>query len=154
MPSGFCLFFAFGFVVEFTDFWVLGDFAMTRLLLFGVVMMVSGCTRKTDPQVHEIGLDSLTRSYQVAGSFTGKLVKLTIPPESYSVVNRELHVSGTVPRTPPLVVFKLSPLASLPDPKKTVVVIGKCGEPQRDGVWRSFRADYSVTVADCLVAQP
>lgn len=125
---------------------------MIRALIFGVVVL-SGCKTKPDTQVHEIGIDSLTRSHQVAASFSGKLVKVTIQPSSYAVVGRELHVRGTVANTPPIVVFKLSPVSSLPDPKLPVTIIGRCEAPVRDGIYRSSRADYSLAVTDCLTAQ-
>lgn len=126
---------------------------MIRAFLCGLVVVVSGC-KKTPEQVHEIGIDSLVRSFETAQSYSGRLVKLTLQPGTYSLFGREVHVSGTLPSRPPIVVFQLAPAASLPDPKRPLYLVGRCGAAVRDGVWRSSRANYSVTVADCLAAQP
>lgn len=126
---------------------------MTRLVLVGLVVVL-GC-RKTPEEVHEIPIASLSRDFSTAQSYSGKLVKLTLQPGTYTTLGREVHVNGPVPNRPPIVVFQLAPAASLPsDPKRPVYLVGRCGAVVRDGIYRSSRANYFVTVADCLAAQP
>lgn len=119
-----------------------------------LVMAVSGCRENSDKPVHEIGIESLTRDYNVARAFAGHTIKVRIDPGWYAVVGREIHVPGTTPYTTPIAVFQLHSASSIPDPKQQVYIVGRCGTPVRDGVRRSMRADYRVTITDCLVAQP
>lgn len=126
-----------------------------RVFVFlAAVTAVSGCREKPDEHVHEIGVESLVRGLTVARAFDGKLVKVRIDPGWYVVAGREIRVHGTVPHTTPIVTFVLHPTATPPDPKRQVYVIGRCGAADHDGVRRSARADYCVTVRDCLAAQP
>lgn len=117
----------------------------------------SGCgepTKQTE-EFYEIGVgydDGLCRSLSTAQSFQGHLIKTHIEPGRYAVVGREIHVPGTVPGSPPLIVFRLSAAGTPPDPKRPVKVVGRVQSVTHDRVWRTRRADYGVLVTDCLAA--
>lgn len=121
---------------------------MTRLVF---VVVLVGCAKTPE----QIGIDSLARDFSAAQSYSGRLVKLTLQPGTYTPVGREIHVHGPVPNRPPIVVFQLAESSpEVSDPKKPLHLVGRCGEAVRDHIYRSSRANYSVTVSECVASQP
>ena len=121
-------------------------------LLMGVVVTVIACQKKDDePQVlYQIGAETLTRNYDVAERFAGQSVRVRLQPDTYAAAGREIHVPGTVPNTPPILIFRFEPGETVPGAGGCEIT-GKCGRPVRDGVWRTLRCDYTLIISGCRV---
>lgn len=160
-PAGadFGLRFAVGFVVEFTDLatFVFGVFAMMRPVLVCVLALTSAACGPTNPnpaQVYDVGVYTLARDIQTAESYAGCMIRVRVERSKYTAAGSSVHVHGTVPDTPPLVIFVC--VGAVPaDAPRGLVLTGRCKGPTRDGVFRTARADFVVTVLDCsAVAAP
>lgn len=123
-------------------------------LAFACAMcLLHGCSPSTPPSnvVYSVSLDTLTRDYHTANTYSRYLIRVRLAPKSYSVVGREIRVAGTVPDTPPLLVFQCrdDPPADYPG----IDIIGRCLAPKRDGIFRTAHADFCLRVTDCSVSR-
>jgi hypothetical protein len=140
-----------------------GAFAMTRTsIVLGVATIASGAAalsgcpgcgpeRPAAPEaVHDVGPLALARDLPTAQAYAGRLVRVRLAAGTYEAAGAELRVRGSVPFSPPLLVFRCR--EAPPAGGVALVVTGRCGEPQRDGFWRTASADFCVTVSDCTAA--
>lgn len=129
---------------------------MCRLVVVGFIALV-GCRAapQAPEKIYDVGPFVLARDRQTAESFSGYRVRVALAAGEYETAPGELRVPASVPGVSPLLVFRCAPEAvpartpgkSLP----AVVVVGRCRGPQRDGVFRTHRADFWVLVEECAV---
>ncbi len=134
---------------------------MRRLVLMLVVwlpLIVFGCdaSKPTSAPPRPVPLDVgwmvFTRDHGMACVYTGKRVRVRLDKEEYAVVVNgdtvELRVWAGDRSVPPVLRF----CGTGPAPSGHITVTGTCGEPIRDGIWRSPRVDYMVVVDECVWA--
>lgn len=124
---------------------------MTRAL--AALVLFAGCSRPqpTGPeQVWDVSAGHLTRDLPTSQSYAGRMVRVRLDRGTYSVSGRDIHVSGTVPFTPAILVFHCrEPQGE--GARLSLVVTGRCLPPKRDYIFRTALADFGVEVADCSV---
>jgi hypothetical protein len=128
---------------------------MTRPLAILVLLaLLSACPRQEKAPrprvVYDVSPWALARDYPAAKSYAGHAVRVRLEPKTYSVEGDDIHVPGSVPFTPPLIVFKCR---DDPPHSGELVVQGTVETPVRDSIWRTTRADFCVVVTDCTVVR-
>ncbi len=111
----------------------------------------------TEPAVKPPPLDVnytvLYRDLDTALAYKGFRVRCRLGADEYKV-NRtegrwELHVWAGDRAAPPVLIF----CCEDGPPEGPVTIVGVCYAVERDGVWRSPRADFRVIVGDCQVSR-
>lgn len=125
------------------------------LALFVVLSALSGCwsgSTAGPTAVYDASRHAITRDLPAAWSYVGYNVRVRLEVDAYTVVGREVRVSGSVPGSPPLLVFVCRDVP--PGGTGPLTLTGRVLPPVRDHIWRTARADFSLTVTDCTVTRP
>lgn len=129
-----------------------------RLLALSILVLLPGCgpapapsPREIPNQVWTVSPEFLTRDIETAKLYAGYRVRLALPAQTYTVVKPgELAFAASFPGVSPLIDFKC--IGSVPTMnKQSIILVGVCRDPVHDGVWRTHRADFHITIDECVV---
>jgi hypothetical protein len=130
-----------------------------RFSTFAFALLLCGCgpaPRPTDPvpppEIHDVHWTALTRDYPTASSYAGRTVRVRLAKGEYAHEGNELRVWANDRTVPAILLIRLA--APPPPGDGPLVVVGTCRGATRDGVWRSPRADYFVTVTEATASVP
>lgn len=135
---------------------------MVRLILMGLLPFLSVACRSASPpapeQIYAVSPYTLCRDLQMARDFANCRVRMVFNAGDYVVAADCLQMPSSIPNAPPIMVLRPAADQLLPIAGQTVTVVGRCGQPIHDGVWRTRRVDFWLTVSECtftvLVAKP
>lgn len=133
---------------------VWGVLAMSRIsLLLGICLCVScgptvSSTKKDQP-IYDVAWISLSNDYHTANSYRNQRVRIRIDASDYEVVGNSIQVYLGKKATP---CFIKCDCREVPPSKSNLIISGTCLGPTRDGIWRSPRTDFYITVVDCVVS--
>ena len=125
------------------------------LVCFVLLPGCSGPTPAPSPReipnhVWDVSPEFLTRDIATAKLYAGYRVRLSLAAGTYLVVKPgELTIPAQMPGVDALIRFHC--LTAPVDNKRSIVLVGVCREPVRDGIWRTHRADFYVAVDECVV---
>ena len=130
-----------------------------RLFALSLLALVSGChgtapkpTHREIPRtVWSVSAEFLTRDYDTAENYRDCRIRVSLRSRQYRIVDAaDLAIPSHNPGLSPLIVFHC--ISDTPrDNTFSCVVVGICRGPIRDGQWRTPRADFSITVDECVI---
>lgn len=123
---------------------------MIRLFFLwcGCVLCLScGPKPTTAPTItHDVAWQALVRDHTTASAYQNHRIRVQLDAAEYEHADGEVRVWAGARTMPPVLVFKLAGKLEQPAP---IVIVGTVRHIIRDGVWRSPRTDFCVTVEGC-----